>query len=490
MASSCFKVTCCTEYGDESTAGGVPILSFRFPFPSLAYAGRTARCGDTLISYLSFPHVWWLSRLSAQHHHNLQPQPSNSILPLPTQYKPVLRHTATRNIVHVTERKTMPPKLRIHPPLLNTASPWSTSRAHLAALLTCPSLGAVTTRTSLLGGFPHDASRHRYAFFDPAAGAPLSLPGGNTSSSSTTTMSSSSTTTFSGPPEDSLVNDIFRTDIPTDKTPLASLNTLGYSPLPLPEYLSMISSFTPQPSNPKTIIISITGSPDKISSSIALISSFSRSPQSSSFPLAIEINLSCPNIPNLPPPAYSPASLATYLAALPTNNSDIPIGIKIPPYTHAGQFDDFISALLGSHSPSSSPPSAPSSASTSVPAAKLSFITATNTLGSSLLINPSSPPSSSSSPPEPLLPDAGIGGMAGPPLHPLALGNVSILRRRFDADPRLAHLDIIGVGGVYDGQGYQRMRSVGAMAVGIATALGRQGVGVFTSIEKDISSAW
>lgn len=80
--------------------------------------------------------------------------------------------------------------------------------------------------------------------------------------------------------------------------------------------------------------------------------------------------------------------------------------------------------------------------------------------------------------------------MAGPPLHPLALGNVATLRRKFDADPRLAHLDIIGVGGVYDSQGYKRMRRVGAMAVGIATALGRQGVGVFTAIEKDINSVW
>ncbi|OTA00896.1 Golgi GDP-mannose transporter [Trichoderma parareesei] len=393
----------------------------------------------------------------------------------------------------------MPPKLHIHPPLLNTASPWSTSRSHLAALLRCPSLGAVTTRTSLLSGFPHDPSRNRYAFFDPAAGAPLSVPGNNTSSSSssTTTTKSSASTTFSGPPDDSLVNDVFRTDIPTDKLPIASLNTLGYSSLPLSEYLSIISSFTHSPpSSPKTIIISITGSPSEISSSYALISSFSHSPQSPSpFPLAIEINLSCPNIPNLPPPAYSPASLATYLAALPTD-SDIPIGIKIPPYTYAGQFDDFVSALLGSHSPfsptsssSSSPP--PPSTSTSsaipVPASKLSFITATNTLGSSLLIDTAS---SSSTSPGPLLPDAGIGGMAGPPLHPLALGNVSNLRRRFDADPRLVHLDIIGVGGVYDGQGYKRMRSVGAMAVGIATALGRQGMDVFTSIEKDINSAW
>ncbi|PTB69973.1 FMN-linked oxidoreductase, partial [Trichoderma citrinoviride] len=380
--------------------------------------------------------------------------------------------------------KKMPPKLRIHPPLLNTASPWATSRTHLAALLRCPSLGAVTTRTSLLAGFPHDPLRHRYAFFDPATGEAVHgsvNDGGGTKSGANT---------FSGPPEDSLVNDIFLKDLDNDKMPLASLNTLGYSPLPLSEYLSIISSLTSSsqspPSTPKTIIISITGSPEEISSSIALISSFSRSSSSSSsssFPLAIEINLSCPNIPHLPPPAYSPASLATYLAALPSPDSDsqIPIGIKIPPYTHAGQFDDFVSALLGSHSPSS--PAAPSP-SDPVPASKLSFITATNTLGSSLLLD------FSFSSPEPPLPDSGIGGMAGPPLHPLALGNVSILRRRFDADPRLAHLDIIGVGGVYDSQGYQRMRSVGAMAVGIATALGRQGVGVFTSIEKDIQSAW
>lgn len=80
--------------------------------------------------------------------------------------------------------------------------------------------------------------------------------------------------------------------------------------------------------------------------------------------------------------------------------------------------------------------------------------------------------------------------MAGPPLHPLALGNVATLRRRFDQDPRLAHLEIIGVGGVYNGQGYKRMRHVGARAVGIATALGRRGVEVFTSIEDEIKSVW
>ncbi|KAH0532564.1 hypothetical protein TsFJ059_001239 [Trichoderma semiorbis] len=349
----------------------------------------------------------------------------------------------------------MPPKLSFHPPLLNTASPWATSHTHLAALLRCPSVGAVTTRTSLVAGFPHTPDIHRYALFDPATGTASTRFG---------------VATFSGPPEDSNDNEAGRLDLDTDKIPLASLNTLGYSPLPLSEYLSIISSLAdtlPSSIPPKTFIISVTGSPSEILACHTLISSHATLVP---FSLAMEINLSCPNIPNLPPPAYSPTSLSSYLNILPSE-STIPIGIKIPPYTHAGQFDDLMSCLIGSES-------------NHPPASKLSFLTATNTLGSCLLLDPAS------SSDDALLPGGGIGGMAGPPLHPLALGNVATLRRKFDAETRLAHLDIIGVGGVYDGQGYKRMRRVGAMAVGIATALGRQGVGVFTSIETDINSVW
>ncbi|KAL7944689.1 hypothetical protein V8C42DRAFT_325584 [Trichoderma barbatum] len=351
----------------------------------------------------------------------------------------------------------MPPKLSFHPPLLNTASPWATSHAHLAALLRCPSVGAVTTRTSLIAGFLHHPDNHRYALFIPASGEAVSSLG-------------STAATFSGPPEDSNDNEHGHDDLDTDDIPLASLNTLGYSPLPLAEYLSIISSLASslQPSTPpKTIIVSVTGSPSEILACHTLISAHSPTVP---FPLAMEINLSCPNIPNLPPPAYSSSSLSSYLDVLPSE-STIPIGIKIPPYTHAGQFDNLVSSLLGSESKHQ-------------PASKLSFLTATNTLGSCLLLG------SLSSSYEVLLPGEGIGGMAGPPLHPLALGNVATLRRKFDADSRLAHLDIIGVGGVYDGHGYKRMRRVGAMAVGLATALGRQGVDVFTSIEKEINSAW
>jgi dihydroorotate dehydrogenase (fumarate) len=45
-------------------------------------------------------------------------------------------------------------------------------------------------------------------------------------------------------------------------------------------------------------------------------------------------------------------------------------------------------------------------------------------------------------------------------------------------------IQIIGVGGVEDVGGYQRMRAVGAAAVGVGTALGRKGVKVFEDIGK------
>ena len=73
--------------------------------------------------------------------------------------------------------------------------------------------------------------------------------------------------------------------------------------------------------------------------------------------------------------------------------------------------------------------------------------------------------------------------MAGSPLHPLALGNVLTLRRLLDSHAAaLGHIMIIGVGGVDSREAMERMRAVGAGAVAVATALGREGVGVFAKI--------
>lgn len=381
--------------------------------------------------------------------------------------------------------------LMINPPLLNSANPWCTTLEELQELYNCPFTGAVTTRTSLLNGFPHDSNIHQYTFFNP--------------------------TTHSASPDNANAS--------ADQT--GSLNTLGYSPILLGEYLKFIktisdrtrearsfaSSTSPPspnlPSSPtiKPFIISVTGSIDEVLQCYRLITAHQ---QNVLMPLAMEINLSCPNIPNTPPLAYHTDQLAEYLIALkaeiatqllsqpPSQQQElaaaqVPIGIKTPPYTHADQYHTLTNALLASAVAS------PSTVSTPV-----SFITATNTLGSALLLSPrleapSSPTlttTTSSSTPSAVLPrevlhstlnsatGTGIGGMAGAPLHPLALGNVYTIKGELFRHTELEAIQIIGVGGVEDAEGFRRMRAVGAAAVGVGTALGRKGIRVFEEIAE------
>lgn len=314
----------------------------------------------------------------------------------------------------------MSPKLTIHPPLLNTACPWATTQDHLSSLLKSPSTGAITTRTSLIEGFAHNDAAHQYTFFDPS-----------TNTTQGTTSKSAS--------------------------PIGSINSFGYSPITLDQYLSILEQLgaTLPQAHSKTVIISVTGSPASIAACYDKITSATRI----KFPLAMEINLSCPNIPNSPPPAYDSSSLTNYLSALPEAPT-IPIGIKTPPYTYSAQFTSLIAAL----EPYSS---------------RISFVTATNTLGSCVVLDEDL---------QEALP-GGMGGMAGVGIHPLSVGNVRTLRRMLD-ERGLQDISVIGVGGVQDGEGYRRMRRAGAEAVGLATGLGAQGVGVFERIERHVKSDW
>ena len=327
----------------------------------------------------------------------------------------------------------MPPNLSIRPPLLNSACPWATTQDDLAALLRCASTGAITTRTSLVEGFAHDPSVHQYAFFDPVSGKQA----GSSSSSSSSCCA------------------------------VGSVNSFGYSPLPLDEYLSMLRRLgktLPPDLHYKTVIVSVTGTPRSVKECHArIVAASSDIP----FPLAMEINLSCPNIPGASPPAYSASSLRNYLDELPIHSAtttSIPIGLKLPPYTYAEQFTSLFSALDEPRGP------------------RISFLTATNTLGSCMVFDNDAA--------GPVLPLSGLGGLAGPGIHPLALGNVASLRKGLDEREALKGIAVIGVGGVQDGDGYKRMRRAGAEAVGLATGLGRLGPEVFEMIERDIKSAW
>lgn len=323
-----------------------------------------------------------------------------------------------------------PPRLEVNPPILNSANPWATTLEDLTALYECPHTGAVTSRTSLVSGFPHDSSIHQFTLFDTAI---------HKSQQDRAKLLGSEN---------------------------ASLNNLGYSPILLGKYLDFIRTISGLPScrPDKGFVVSVTGSPEDVAACYKLIA---RAQTGVKFPLAMEINLSCPNIPGKPPPAYNGDSLLKYLNELEKVISNpelprIPFGLKTPPYTYSKQFEELISALERT--------------STDEKICPVSFITATNTLGSCLVL-------ADGKDDVPALPGTGIGGMAGAPLHPLALGNVRTIRKMLDeSKSALGHIQIIGVGGVLDAAGFKRMKAVGADMIGVGTGLGIKGVDIFGEI--------
>src|SRR5579862_1586047 len=201
--------------------------------------------------------------------------------------------------------------ITVDPPLLNSSSPYyhfnidadcsfASTKEDLLELYQCPYTGAVTTRTSLIHGFNHDDTIHRHAFFDNS---------------------------------------------------LSSINSYGYSPYALHQYITWIQQIHAEhPDSSKPFIISITGTASDVELCLLKIQDFRKSlqlPNEKGFDVAVEINLSCPNIPKIPPPAYSTESLLQYLIATKRYYLEDPtltIGLKLPPYTYETQFTALISA--------------------------------------------------------------------------------------------------------------------------------------------------
>lgn len=253
----------------------------------------------------------------------------------------------------------------------------------------------------------------------------------------------------------------------------ASLNTLGYSPYPLAKTLENIEVVSRDLGwSGKGWIVSVTGTPEEIKECFKLVTAVR---EKVVMDISVEINLSCPNIGGKPPPAYDQAALLIYLVAVREAQREsrwrVNVGIKTPPYSNPRDFGVVKAALMESVVEGEVP---------------IDFITATNTLGTSLVLQPDLGMSAGTSRPwKPVLSSSdtgGIGGLAGSPLHPLALGNVRMLRRMLDSEDVLRDIGIIGTGGVSDAAGFSRMRSVGAEIVGVGTALGRKGVGIFQEI--------
>lgn len=372
-------------------------------------------------------------------------------------------------LIEILENKmSRSTKLTIDPPLLNSASPWATTYEDLKALYDCPFTGAVTVRTSLLKGFGHDDAVHQYCFFEGGAAA----------------IASEDDARVSGPETGTGETGVLSGSISASGG--SSLNTLGYSPIPLGQYLEIVQRVVEEGGKEmgegkgkrKPVVLSVTGTPEEVEEMYLMIG---RAMEESCLILGMEINLSCPNIKGKPPPAYDGASLAEFLTLIRAQKGMVEdalgksttgvgdeegvglpaVGIKLPPYTYLGQFEEVVGAIA---------------AATLAGRSVVDFVTSTNTLGSSLVLDGACRPTLASEA------GTGIGGLAGASLHPLALGNVATLRRVLDEREETRNVMVIGVGGVGDRAGFDRMSSVGAGAVAVATALGREGVVVFEKI--------
>jgi dihydroorotate dehydrogenase (fumarate) len=261
------------------------------------------------------------------------------------------------------------------------------------------------------------------------------------------------------------------------KDSLSSLNSYGYSPLPLHQYLEWIRGFLGDGRSVKPFIISITESnAEKLSEMLVTIQQFRTSNSAWRSRIAVEFNSSCPNIKGHPPPSYHLPSLKPFLDVLANafqGDSTLTIGLKLPPYIIATQFHDIIEYV------SSYTHTMKDSGKRTNPFA---FFTCTNTLGNSLvfadqaLAGPEANTDMSAFAVPP-----GLGGLAGEAIHALSLGNVFTFSRLLaeSDDTAMREIIIIGAGGVTSPEAVERMNRAGAKIVGCATLLGKEGVKAF-----------
>ncbi|KAK7466447.1 dihydroorotate dehydrogenase [Stygiomarasmius scandens] len=315
--------------------------------------------------------------------------------------------------------------ITITPPVLNSSCAWASDYDQLKALYESPHTGAVTIRTCTTNGFEEEPKVHAVAFAE---------------------------------------------DVTT-----TSINSYGYSPHPLSQYLEWIPSILDlkiEKRDQKPFIISITTStPSDLSTMLASIQTLrSRNPSYSSL-IAVELNTSCPNIPNVPPPSYTPTSSTSSLPALlrvmqgaHMKDASLTMGMKLPPYIYRQQFVEMV-GLLKEYSYTSLD---------GVARNPFAFLTCTNTLGNTLLFQPSL---------DFALPTP-LGGLAGDAIHALSLGNIYTFRQLLSEseDAALRDVKLIGVGGVTSKEAAERMRKAGADVVGCATLLGKLGVKAFEVI--------
>lgn len=167
---------------------------------------------------------------------------------------------------------------------------------------------------------------------------------------------------------------------------------------------------------------------------------------------AVEINLSCPNLIGKCIFAYDIKTSLRILKKIKSKTKKI-IGVKLPPYNDRSQIQMIAEGLVD---------------------IGIDFATLINSFPLGCVINYKKEMMM-------IKPNMGIGGLGGEAIKPISLAQI-ILFRYYSK----GKLDLIGVGGINKGSDIYEYILAGASAVGIATTLQNEGIGVFSRLKNEL----
>lgn len=166
----------------------------------------------------------------------------------------------------------------------------------------------------------------------------------------------------------------------------------------------------------------------------------------------IEFNPGSPNTIGKPIVGYDVQEMDRLLEAV-SKVCKKPWGIKLPPYFDLVHFDQ-IAEVIKKY--------------------PVKFVTCINSIGNGLVINPYTE--------KPVIkPKGGLGGIGGKYIKYTTLANVRRFYELFEDK-----IQVIGVGGVYNGIDAFELILAGASAVQIGTAFLQQGPGIFAKVQQEL----
>jgi dihydroorotate dehydrogenase (fumarate) len=229
--------------------------------------------------------------------------------------------------------------------------------------------------------------------------------------------------------------------------PLGSINSMGLPNLGIQYYLDYAIQYEKKDAERPPLFFSIAGmSSDENVNMLKQI-------QESEFQGITELNLSCPNVPGKPQMAYDfEATEAILERAFEVFQK--PLGVKLPPYFDLAHFDQMAEIL------------------NKFP---LTYVNSINSIGNGLYIDVEKEAVV-------IKPKEGFGGIGGEYVKPTALANVRAFYTRLNPE-----IQIIGTGGIRNGQDAFEHLLCGASLLQIGTELHKEGPSIFTRVAKELS---